>query len=264
MIFRAVISPILSVLAAMGVIGPHARSTATNGEIYIFLTGNAPYRENKHNTSRMIRDAAPNRIHRSGKPDIVVLKHHPDSLDVYAEVLKMVEQVWEARRSSFLPAPSAGQENDVVDFAFGVHMGMTTAVPEFRAEKIAYRDGYKRPGEDGVYVDEDHFRNLDLPASLHPTFDNDAAVASVKAKFVDLPLRASADPNFGFCEYRLYSSLAELYLKHKSKEGKAVFLHVPADKSPKAIKFGAEVLTAYIIALVDQLESGATSEKAEL
>ena len=61
----------------------------------------------------------------------------------------------------------------------------------------------------------------------------------------------SADPNHGFCEYRLFSSLAELELNHKSKTGRAVFLHVPAEKSPDAIKHGADVAAAYIAALLD-------------
>lgn len=95
----------------------------------------------------------------------------------------MVEELWTARRSSFLPEPSPGHEDEVVDFAFGLHLGMTTAVPEFRAEKISYRDGYKRPGEDGVYVDEEHFQKLGLPESLEPAFDSDTAVAQIKAEF---------------------------------------------------------------------------------
>ena len=60
---------------------------------------------------------------------------------------------------------------------------MTTAVPEFRAEKIAYRDGHERPGEDGVYVDKGHFEKLGLPRSLKPAFDIDAAVKKVKDQF---------------------------------------------------------------------------------
>ncbi|KJK82408.1 hypothetical protein H634G_02602 [Metarhizium anisopliae BRIP 53293] len=108
----------------------------------IFITGNASYRENTYNTSRMIRDATPSLSSRPGKPDIVVLKYHRNSLDIYEYILKMIEEVWTSRRSSFLPEPRPNQEEEVVDFAFGLHLGMTIAVPEFRDEKIAYRDGY--------------------------------------------------------------------------------------------------------------------------
>lgn len=82
--------------------------------------------------------------------------------------------------------------------------------------------------------------------------------------FQDIPIRASADPNNGFCEYRLYSSLAEVHLNHTSKIGKAVSLHVPADKSPEAIKLGADVVAAYITALVDGMSTQSNTEKFEL
>ncbi|KAK9444585.1 hypothetical protein VB005_01648 [Metarhizium brunneum] len=230
----------------------------------IFITGNAPYKENKYNTSRIIRDATPSLISRLGKPDIVVLKYHRDSLDISEDILKMIEEVWTARRSFFLPESSHDQEDEVVDFAFGLHLGMTTAVPEFQAERIAYRDGYERPGEDGVYIDKEYFQKLGLPESLDPAFDSDTAVARVKAAFPEIPIRASANPNSGFCEYRLYSSLAELQLNHISKLGMAAFLHVPKDNSPEAIQLGADIVTAYITALVDQLSSQSNSDKSEL
>ncbi|KAL8791933.1 MAG: hypothetical protein Q9195_005509 [Heterodermia aff. obscurata] len=223
--------------------------------VNVVVTGNAPYRENKHNTSRDIRDALPSLIKRPGHNDIVVLKYRRDSLDTYKDVLQMMEEMWKARRSSFLPKADSGHEDEEVDIGFAVHLGMTTAVPEFRAETIAYRDGYERPGEDGVYVDEEYFKDLGLPESLEPVFDIDAAVKKVKDQFPGILFRSSANPNQGFCEYRLFSSLAELELNHKSKRGKAVFLHVPADKSPEAIKKGADVATAYIAALVDGMST---------
>ena len=143
-----------------------------------------PYRENKHNTSRDIRDAVPSLINRPGRhSDIVVLKYHRDSLDTYEDVLHMVGEIWNARRSSFLPKVDPDNEDEEVDIDFAVHLGMTTAVPEFRAEKIAYRDGYERPGEDGVYVGEDYFKKLGLPESLKPAFDIDSAVEKVKTQF---------------------------------------------------------------------------------
>lgn len=126
----------------------------------------------------------------------------------------MIEEVWTARRSSFLPEPSHDQEDEVVDFSFGLHLGMTTAVPEFRAERIAYRDGYERPGEDGVYIDKEYFQKLGLPESLEPAFDSDTTVARVKAVFpvrLSYPLRCftakgltllviSGNTYSGFCQ----------------------------------------------------------------
>lgn len=44
----------------------------------------------------------------------------------------------------------------------------------------------------------------------------------------------------------------------------AAFLHVPKDNSPESIQLGADIVTAYITALVDQLSSQSNSEKPEL
>ena len=92
----------------------------------------------------------------------------------------MVREIWDSKRSSFLPQADQSQAEEVIDIAFSLHLGMTTKVPEFRAEKIAYRDGYWRLGEDGIEVDKEHFKKLGLPESLEPGFDLDAAVARVK------------------------------------------------------------------------------------
>lgn len=142
----------------------------------------------------MIRDALPDLIKRPGQADIVVLKYFRDSLDTYNDVHQMVEEVWDARRSSFLPQPDQGGENEHIDITFALHLGMTTPVPEFRAENIAHRDGYERPGEDGVYVDKERFKVLGLPESLKPVFDIDIAVEKVKQMF---PVGLQALPKDG-------------------------------------------------------------------
>ncbi|KFG85852.1 hypothetical protein MANI_011644 [Metarhizium anisopliae] len=142
-----------------------------------------------------------------------------------------------------------------------------------------------RPGENGVYIDKEYFQKLGLPESLEPAFDSDTAVARVRPHFQyvsptpfvvlqlkglhcwssqEIPIRASANPDSDFCEYRLYSSLAELLLNHTSRLEKAVFLHVPKDNSPEAIQLGADIVTAYITSLLDQLFSQSNPEKSEL
>ena len=77
-------------------------------------------------------------------------------------------------------------------------------------------------------------------------------------------MRASADPNPGVYEYRLFASLAETHLHHESKIGRAAFLHVPADNSVEAIGFGGEVAAAFIVALVDDFLTNSEDKKAEL
>ncbi|KAL8953435.1 MAG: hypothetical protein Q9222_000709 [Ikaeria aurantiellina] len=150
----------------------------------VIITGNAPYRENNHNTSRTIRDAIPRLIKRPGHADIAIWKYHRDSLDTYKNILKMVEEIWNAKHSSFLPkAGPEDNEDDEVDITFVLYIRITTAVPEFRAKKVTYRDGYERAGEDRVYADKERFQKLRLPGSLEPGFDLDRAVASVKEQF---------------------------------------------------------------------------------
>ena len=135
-------------------------------------------------------------IKRPGGPDIVVHKHFRDSLDSYEEILQMVKEIWDAKRSSFFPKPDQNQVNEDVDIAFCLHLGMTTRVPEFRAEKIAYRDGYWRAGEDGVEVDKEHFKKLGLPESLKPGFNVDAAIAKVKQAY---PVRSHIRSGLASC-----------------------------------------------------------------
>lgn len=115
-----------------------------------------------------------------GHADLVVLKHFRDSPDTYEDILQMVEENWNAQRSSIMPKASQDDEDEKIDIACALHLGMTTAVPEFRAEKIAYRDGYKRPGKDGVHVDKDYFNRLGLLESLEPAFETDTAVPYAK------------------------------------------------------------------------------------
>ena len=69
----------------------------------------------------------------------------------------------------------------------------------------------------------------------------------------DTTVEASHDAGSYFCELQLYGSLAELY---KRKEpAKVGFLHVPAEKGEEDITRGAEVATALITAIVEDLES---------
>lgn len=52
-------------------------------------------------------------------------------------------------------------------------------------------------------------------------------------------------------------------LNHKLKTGRVVFLHVPADLSPDAIKHGADIAAAYIAALVDGVPTSSEASPSE-
>lgn len=53
----------------------------------------------------------------------------------------------------------------------------------FGFEKMARREGYEYPGDDGENVDSQELKDLGLPMQLHTKLDVDAAAAVVKQKF---------------------------------------------------------------------------------
>ena len=182
----------------------------------IFLAARQPYRKNKQNASQLIRATMPDLIQRPDRPEIVVLHYHRDSLDTHEDVLEVVSEVWRAHRSSFLSKTDDddGGKQNIVDITLVLHLSMTTAMPEFRVKKIAYRDGYTGPGEGSVYVDEDYFKNLGFPESLTPAFDCDIAVARLKKQF---PVRSST-PLLPF--FSTHDSMSPSPKKKEKKKGK--------------------------------------------
>lgn len=83
----------------------------------------------------------------------------------------MVGEVWNAKRSSFRHKASQDCEDEQVDNAVALHLWMTTTIPEFRVKKIAYRNGYERPGEDDIHVNKEPFKRISLPEPLKPAFE---------------------------------------------------------------------------------------------
>ncbi|KAL9088515.1 MAG: hypothetical protein Q9159_003081 [Coniocarpon cinnabarinum] len=66
----------------------------------------------------------------------------------------------------------------------------------------------------------------------------------------DAPIRVSSDAGLYFCEFRLYSSLAELR-PHATKQGRVVFMRIPRDDSPEGTTLARHLMVAYITALAD-------------
>lgn len=54
-----------------------------------------------------------------------------------------------------------------------------------------------------------------------------------------------------YCGFRLFSSLAELMLKHPDKAGRALFLHLPQTHSTDDIALGRDIAIASVTALAD-------------
>jgi hypothetical protein len=135
------------------------------------------------NTSLMVRDALPHRIERAGKPDIRILKYARATLDSYEDIRRVSKEIWQGDRSIFIPSPKSEEENSDLAVDVILHLGMEIRKEEFCLETRARRDGYEKPGEDGKYIDPDHFKDTDLPPVLSTGFDVEAAFEKVHAKF---------------------------------------------------------------------------------
>ncbi|KAJ5505789.1 hypothetical protein N7453_004746 [Penicillium expansum] len=207
----------------------------------VAVTGNRPFLEYPVNTSQLVRDALPDAIDRPNKPIIRILKYDRDTLDTYADPVHT--------------DGSSSQGNDHVDIDLILHLGMVAFdYPQtFTFETIAHRDGYELPGDDGKPVDSEELKQLGLPETLATTFDVEAAWRKVKAQFPDTPTSVSKDAGHYFCEFRLYSSLAEPLLDEalSKKRGRTVFQHLPERHLAEDIALATRITMAYITALAD-------------
>lgn len=63
----------------------------------------------------------------------------------------------------------------------------------------------------------------------------------------------SDDAGLYFCEFRLYSSLAEPLLNnsYREKSGRVVFQHLPQDHTSEAIELARDITTTFITSLAD-------------
>ncbi|KAM7214562.1 hypothetical protein V8F06_010044 [Rhypophila decipiens] len=216
----------------------------TNDCLNVAVTGNPPFMEYPFNTSQLVRDALPDVIQRPGKRDIRILKYYRDTLDTCDDA-----------------------EDQHVDIDLILHMGMIALGwdhKQFRFETVARRDGYELPGDDGKHVDSAHLKALGLPETLSTSLDVEAAWHQVKKEHPDVITSVSHDAGLYFCEFRLYSSLAEPYLVKEfgHKKGRVVFEHLPQAHRPEAIDLARDVTVSYITALADDaVLAGNGSEK---
>ncbi|KAJ3496069.1 hypothetical protein NLG97_g2936 [Lecanicillium saksenae] len=219
--------------------------------INVAVTGNEPILDFDYNSSRLVLDALPELITREGKKNIRVQKLARDSLDTYTDVRSVSRIVWAGKRKDFLPKPDAGDEDATIDIDFVVHLGMDLREETFGLETQARRDVYDKPGSDGKYLQTNPFTEGGLPEVLKTGFDVHAAWEKVHQQFPDTPCFVSDDAGAYFCEFRLYSSLAEALEHHENKKGKVLFLHVPKNRDPEAIQFAADLAVAYLKAVAD-------------
>ncbi|EHK20633.1 uncharacterized protein TRIVIDRAFT_223948 [Trichoderma virens Gv29-8] len=229
---------------------------ASPGTLNVVVTGNPPFMEYDHNTSQLVRDALPNIITRSNQNDIRIFKYFRDTLDTYDDVRYVSRDIWSGKRSLFLPKPEPDDKEEHVNVDFILHLGMIALgwdPNQFRFETIAHRDGYNLPGDDGKLVDSDQLRRLGLPEMLSTSLDVKTAWRKVKRRYPDVTSCVSGDAGLYFCEFRLYSSLAEPLLckEFEDKKGRVVFQHLPQSHDSKAIELARDITITYIASLAD-------------
>ncbi|KAH7325822.1 hypothetical protein B0I35DRAFT_457211, partial [Stachybotrys elegans] len=215
-------------------------------QVHVAVTGNPPFMEYDYNTSQLVRDALPEVIQRPNKRDIRILKYYRDTLDTYDDVRAVSNDIWSGKRSMFLPTPQPDEKEERVHVDFILHLGMIALgwdADQFRFETIAHRDGYKLPGDDGKYVDSDHLKSLGLPDTLTTSLDVEAAWRKVKEQYPDVTSCVSHDAGLYFCEFRLYSSLAEPLLTKdfSDRKGRVVFEHLPQAHTEQAIHLARDI-----------------------
>ncbi|KAK8017840.1 hypothetical protein PG993_014166 [Apiospora rasikravindrae] len=216
---------------------------ARHRTLNVAVAGNPPFREYDFNTSQLVRDALPDRVTRENQGDI--------------RIHNVSREIWGGARSLFLPEPLPDEEDEShVDIDFILHMGMIALgsdSTQFRLETVARRDGYKLARDDGKPVDSDQLKRLCLPETLQTSFDVEAAWRKVHQDHPETTCRVSDDAGLYFCEFRLYSSLAEPLLTEafRAKMGRVLFLHLPQAHSPEAIRLARNIAVGYITSLVD-------------
>lgn len=237
--------------------------------------------EYDYNTSQLVRDALPHIITRSNQKDIRIFKYFRDTLDTYDDVRYVSRDIWSGKRSLFLPKPEPNDKEEHIDVDFILHLGMIALgwdSNQFRFETTARRDGYNLSGDDGKLVDSEQLRQLGLPETLSTSLDVKAAWIKVKQRYPvstsiqfrptsflktqilwdtdareDVTSCVSEDAGLYFCEFRLYSSLAEPLLckEFDDKKGRVVFQHLPQAHDLKAIELARDITITYIASLAD-------------
>ncbi|CAG8960526.1 hypothetical protein HYFRA_00008246 [Hymenoscyphus fraxineus] len=143
--------------------------------------------------------------------------------DIYEDVRRVSKEIWGGQRSLFLPEPPSGENNTTVDIDMILHLGMVALgwrTDQFRFEKVARRDGYKLPGDDGKY---------------------------------DTPAVVSEDTGLYFYKFRIYLLLVEPLISEgiQGKSGRVVFVHLPQAHDDDAISLARDITATYIAGLVD-------------
>lgn len=207
----------------------------------------------------------PGIITRPGKPAITIVKYPEGVPCVYSWVIDMTKRILPGDRAALQGSLGGNIEPDLI-----VHMGMRGRTqPEYVFETLARKEGYDRPGQDGVRFPREMVEPggewVDLPEKLFTEIDMERMRTAVLSAvpvgrsvtlekrtmlinlWKDVDIQVSDKAGLYFCEFELWAALAELRLQ--GLPGKAVFVHIPQGNSQNDIRLGGKVVEELLCAI---------------
>lgn len=160
------------------------------------------------------------------------LRVHPRAVRVaYGVVDAVVPGLWE------------GEDGWRPDW--GVHIGMAAGREFYCLEKRAAGWGYTVGDVEGCLPDKEGVQG----EVLEPGIGVEEVVGVWKGRVGGADVRASEDAGRYLCEYILNSSLG--FLRGGEREGKCLFLHVPAGVAEADVERGRRVVLGLLEAVVE-------------
>ncbi|OBT61862.1 hypothetical protein VE03_08812 [Pseudogymnoascus sp. 23342-1-I1] len=217
-------------------------------EINVLITGFGPFKaQYPINPSWEIARSLPSTLHlppsaRSPGGTKVNLRVHPRAIRVaYAVVDAVVPGLWE------------GEDNWRPDW--GVHIGMAAGREFYSLEKRAAGWGYTVGDVEGCLPDKAGVGG----EVLEPGIGVEDVVGVWKGMVGGADVRASEDAGRYLCEYILHGSLG--FLRGEEREGKCLFLHVPAGVAEADVERGRRVVLGLVEAVVEVGWEGGEGEQ---
>lgn len=165
------------------------------------------------------------------------------------------------------PGPPNGQQKKI---DLMVHIGMAGPRRFYSIERRGHRDGYRGLDVDGQPLGDEERRVREgdkwIWHGLPDEIETDLLLDDVLDRWKgyvpwDADVRVSEDAGRYLCDFIYYSSLAHLYRKEDHR--RVVFLHVPVDVTPEAIRKGVDLTVQLIRAVLESESSGLCAERRE-
>ncbi|OBT77993.1 hypothetical protein VF21_03158 [Pseudogymnoascus sp. 05NY08] len=217
-------------------------------EINVLITGFGPFKaQYPINPSWEIARSLPSTLRLPPSPRApggtkVNLRVHPRAIRVaYAVVESVVPGLWE------------GEDGWRPDW--GVHIGMAAGREFYCLEKRAAGFGYAVGDVEGCLPEKSGV----VGEVLEPAIVVEDVVGVWKGRVGGADVRASEDAGRYLCEYILHESLG--FLRGGEREGKCLFLHVPAGVKEVDVERGRRVVLGLVEAVVEVGWEGEVRER---